>query len=68
MTAVDREREPWEVTRPGAFLTITTARGDVALQAVGVDRYLLTGPGHEQEIVGFDEARGAAHALARVEA
>lgn len=38
----------------------------MALQALGVDRYLLTGPGHEQQITGFDEARAAAHALACV--
>ena len=63
----DREREPWEGSRPGAFLTIANARGDVALQALGVDRYLLTGAGHEQQITGFDEARAAAYALASVE-
>lgn len=68
MTAADREREPWEVTRPGAFLTLATAKGNVALQALGGDRYLLTGPGNEREIRGFDEARAAARSLAGVEA
>jgi hypothetical protein len=60
-----RKPEPWEISAPGPFVTIDSDRGMVALHSLGDDRYRLTAPGHDEQIVGFDEAREAAHALAQ---
>ena len=55
------EPEPWESNAPGPFLTI----GEVAVHAVGgPDRYRITWPGGEREVVGFEHARRLTHELA----
>ena len=55
----------WEARQHSSpFLMIETPQGQVGVTALGEDRYRLTGPGHESEIVGFDAARDAAHAVA----
>jgi len=58
--------EAWETNAAGPFLTINSPRGPVSLHSLGGDRYLLTGPDHEQEITGFEMARQAARELAGV--
>jgi len=59
------ERERWEMPAVAPFLVMRTPNGKVGVTSLGRDRYKLTGPGHEEELVGFDAAREAAHALAR---
>jgi len=60
----DREPEPWETTAEAAFLRLEQARGTVEVWALGGDRFAVGAPRHEEVVVGFDEARARAHALA----
>jgi len=60
----DREPEPWESGAPGPFLWIATARGNMEMWALGEDRVLVRSPGHEQIVVGFEEAQRTADELA----
>jgi hypothetical protein len=51
--------------RGGAVpLTIDSPRGVVAVRDLGEGRFRVSAPDHEQEIVGFAEARSTAHQLA----
>jgi hypothetical protein len=59
-----REPEAWESSAMGPFLSIDAAQGTVELWALGEDRFTLRAPGGEQLVVGFEEARQAAQALA----
>ena len=61
---MSREPEPWETNAPGAFLRI----GDVAVYALGEDRFRLVAPDSEREVEGFQPARQLAHELAGVTA
>ena len=56
--------EPWQTNAPAPFLTIDSDRGTVALHSLGEQRFRVTAPDHDEEIVGFDQARAAARALA----
>jgi hypothetical protein len=60
----NREPEPWESSAPGAFLWIERPRGTVQVWAIGHERFCVRAPGQEQEVVGFEAARQAAHARA----
>jgi hypothetical protein len=44
---------------------IETPRGFVEVWALGEDRFRITAPGHEQLVVGFDEAERTADELAQ---
>ena len=59
-----RKPEPWETSAAAPFLTINSPRGEVAVWSLGGQRFLIAAPGHEQEVVGFEAARTAAHELA----
>jgi hypothetical protein len=54
------EPDPWWTNAPGPFLTV----GEVAVYALGEDRYRLTAPEGEREVEGFESARQLAHELA----
>jgi hypothetical protein len=58
---MDREPAAWETNATGPFLTI----GEVAVYALGHDRFRLVWPDGKREVEGFDEARSHAHELAR---
>jgi hypothetical protein len=60
----DRKPEPWESGPASPFLWIDTARGTVEVWGLGEDRFRITAPGHEQLVIGYDEAERAADALA----
>jgi hypothetical protein len=59
-----RKPEPWESNAAAPFLTIDSPRGAVAVRALGQERFRITAPNHEQEIVGFEATRSTAHELA----
>ena len=60
-----RKAEPWESGAVAPFLSIDTEQGAVEVSALGEDRFRITAPGgHEQIVIGFDEAEQAADALA----
>jgi len=63
MTTV-RKPEPWESNAAAPFLTIDSPRGAVAVRALGQERFRVSTPEHEQEIVGFEAAVSTAHELA----
>jgi len=56
-----RQPEPWESNAAAPFLTIDSPRGAVAVRALGQERFRVTAPDHDQEIVGFEAARSTAH-------
>jgi hypothetical protein len=60
----DREAEPWVSGAVAPFLTIEKPRGVVEVWALGVDRFRIAAPGHEQLVTGFDAAERTADALA----
>jgi len=60
----DREPEPWESGAASPFLWIETPRGNVEVWALGEDRFRITAPGHEQNVVGFKEAERTTDVLA----
>jgi hypothetical protein len=64
MTTTVRKPEPWESSAAAPFLTIASPRGLVAVRALGQERFCVTAPDHEQEVVGFEAARSMAHELA----
>ena len=64
MDMSDRKPEPWESGAVAPFLTIEIPRGDVEVWALGEDRFRITVPGHEQIVVGFQEAERTADELA----
>jgi hypothetical protein len=60
----DRKPEPWESGAASPFLWIETPQGNVEVWALGEDRFRITAPGHEQIVIGYDEAERNADALA----
>ena len=58
-----REPESWETGAAGPFLTIDSPRGAVTVQSLGAERFRVTAPEHEREVVGFKAARSTAHEL-----
>ena len=58
--AVTREPESRETNAPGAFLSV----GEVAVFALGGDRYRIVSPEGERAVEGFEGARQHAHELA----
>ena len=56
----EREPEAWETNAAGAFATV----GEVAVGALGADRFLVAWPGGEREVVRHDQATQLAHDLA----
>ena len=61
----DREPEPCESGAASPFLWIETPRGNVEVWALGEDRFRITAPGGQEQIVtGFEGAERAADALA----
>jgi hypothetical protein len=58
-----REPEPWETSAPGAFLSMQGAR-EVAVCALGADRFRVESPDGPQLVDGFDRAQELAHKLA----
>jgi hypothetical protein len=57
---VDREPAAWETNAAGQFLTI----GEVAVYALGQDRFRLVWPDGEREVEGYEPAQRLAHELA----
>jgi hypothetical protein len=61
----DRKPEAWESGTVAPFLSIDTARGTVEMWALGEDRFRITAPGEQEQLItGFDEADRTADALA----
>jgi hypothetical protein len=60
----NRKPEPWESGAAAPFLWIATAQGNVEVWALGEDRFRVTALGHEQIVVGDQEAAQTADALA----
>jgi hypothetical protein len=60
----DRQRKPWGSSAAGPFLTLERARGTVEVWALGEQRFKVVAPDREQLVVGFEEARERARALA----
>lgn len=50
----------WETNATAPFLTI----GNVGVEALGGDRFVVSSPHGEQMVEGFEAARQLAHALA----
>jgi hypothetical protein len=59
-----REPEAWESSAAGPFLTIDSPHGEVSVRSLGQELFQVSAPDHEQEVVGFAEARATAHELA----
>jgi hypothetical protein len=59
---MDREPEPWQVTHPPPFLAVED--WDVAVWALGDQRFRVEHPDGSQEVEGFERARQLAHELA----
>jgi hypothetical protein len=57
---MDREPAPWETNASRPFLMI----GSVGVIALGEDRFLVTAPGDENTVDGFERAQVLAHKLA----
>jgi hypothetical protein len=55
--------ERWETNVAAPFLTIETSDGPVTVQALGEDRFRVSAPGHEQDVVGLEAARSTAHKI-----
>jgi hypothetical protein len=64
MAAGVRKPEPWETSAAAPFLTIDSARGAVAVESLGQERFRVSTPRDEREVVGFAAARSTAHRLA----
>jgi hypothetical protein len=60
----DREPEASETSAAAPFLMLEWACGTVEVWASGVDRFTVRALGPEWVVVGFQEARQTAHALA----
>jgi hypothetical protein len=60
---VDREPAAWETNATGPFLSV----GEVAVYALGEDRFRVESPEGEREVEEFDPARRLARELAGVE-
>jgi hypothetical protein len=60
----DRKPEPWESGASAPFLWIETAQGNVAVWALGSERFTVRAPDGERQITGFEEARRTAHEVA----
>ncbi len=54
------ELEPWQTNAPGAFLTI----GEVAVWALGDQRFRVESRSGDEVVEGFQEARQRGHELA----
>jgi hypothetical protein len=54
------EPAAWETNATGPFLSV----GEVAVFALGGDRFRIASPDGEREVAGFDQARKLAHELA----
>jgi hypothetical protein len=59
---VDHEPAAWETNATGPFLSV----GEVAVYALGENRFRLLWPDGEREVEGFEPARQLAHELAGV--
>jgi len=59
-----RQPEPWETSAAAPFLTIDSPRGAVAVVGLGQDRFVVSGPDQEREIIAFAATRSTAHELA----
>jgi len=57
---MDREPEPWQTNAAAPFLTV----GDVGVQSLGRDRFLVVSPDGERLVEGYEPARQLAHQLA----
>ncbi len=64
MAAEVRKPETWETSAAAPFLTIGSPHGAVAVESLGQERFRVSTPGDEREVVGFAAAREAAHQLA----
>ena len=60
----DRKAEPWESGAAGAFPRIEKPHGVVQVWALGSERFSVRAPDHEEVVVGFEEVRQTAHAVA----
>jgi hypothetical protein len=60
--------EAWETNAHGPFLTIDSQQGAVTVHSLGGDRFLVSAPDHEQEVVGFEAARSTARQLTLIDA
>jgi hypothetical protein len=60
MNEQTRQPEAWETNATAPFLAV----GDVGVTALGQERFRVSAPDHEQEVVGFAAARSMAHELA----
>jgi hypothetical protein len=49
---MDHEPEPWETNAAAPFLSV----GNVGVQSLGQDRFLVVTPDDEQTVTGFDPA------------
>ena len=56
--------EPWQANASAPFLVIEKPRGAVNVWSLGRERFRVSAPGHESEVVGFEQARSTAHELA----
>jgi hypothetical protein len=59
---VDPEPAAWETSAAGPFLSV----GEVAVYALGEDRFRLIAPDGEREVEGFEPARQLAREIADV--
>jgi hypothetical protein len=59
-----RPPESWETNAAAPFLTIDSPRGTVAVVSLGQERFRISAPGNEREVVGFAVARTTAHEIA----
>jgi len=56
--------EPWQTNATAPFLTIERPSGTVGVWALGRERFRVTTPDEDSEVVGFTEARATARRLA----
>jgi hypothetical protein len=59
---MDREPEPWQVTHAAPFLMVEGS--DVAVWALGGERFRVEHPDGSGEVEGFERARQISHELA----
>jgi hypothetical protein len=56
--------EPWQTNAAAPFFTIEKPEGAVTIWALGRQRFRVKARDEDAEVVGFDEARQTARALA----
>ena len=62
MTSV-RTPEPWETNAAAPFLTIDSPTGAVAVQSLAQERFRVSTPDRQKDVVGFAAGRSMAHEL-----